>query len=100
MDGLGTLYGSAGIDSLPAVLMGSHTDVVGGDWLDGALGFAYALEAAHVLRLGGAADFAAWSVVDWSDGSEDGRFGRLGLGLGLGSASGSASGSGLGLGLA
>ena len=43
MDGLGTLYGSAGIDSLPAVLMGSHTDVVGGDWLDGALGFAYAL---------------------------------------------------------
>ena len=92
MDGLGTLYGSAGIDSLPAVLMGSHTDVVGGDWLDGALGFAYALEAARVLRLGGAADFAAWSVVDWSDGSdEDGRFGRLGLGLGLG------LGSGLGL---
>ena len=96
MDGLGTLYGSAGIDSLPAVLMGSHTDVVGGDWLDGALGFAYALEAARVLRLGGAADFAAWSVVDWSDGSaEDGRFGRLGLGLGSGLGSGSGSGLGL-----
>ena len=48
MDGLGTVYGSARIDSLPAVLMGSHTDVMGGDWLDGALGFAYALEAARV----------------------------------------------------
>ena len=78
MDGLGTLYGSAGIDTLPAVLMGSHTDVMVGDWLDGALGFAYALEAARVLRQGGAGDFAAWSLVDWSDGSdEDGRFGTL-----------------------
>jgi N-carbamoyl-L-amino-acid hydrolase len=77
MDGLGTLYGSAGIEALPAVLMGSHTDVMRpqGDWMDGALGFSYALEAARVLRQGGASDFAAWSVVDWSD--EEGRFGTL-----------------------
>ena len=76
MDGLGTLYGSAGMDAMPAVLMGSHSDTQPqGGWLDGALGVAYALEAARVLRQGGAADIAAWSVVNWND--EEGRFGVL-----------------------
>lgn len=76
IDGLGTVYGSAGPENVPALLMGSHTDTQPeGGWLDGALGVAYALEAARVLNEGGASDEAAWSVVDWQD--EGGRFGTL-----------------------
>ena len=74
-DGLGTVYGSAGVDNAPALLMGSHTDTRGlVSWLDGALGLAYALEAARVLQQGGAADWTAWSVIDWQL-DESKRFG-------------------------
>lgn len=77
IDGLGSAYGSVGPDNVPALLMGSHTDTrPGRSWLDGTLGIAFALEAARVLRDGGASDFAAWSIVDWADG--EGRFGTLG----------------------
>ncbi|KAL1528063.1 hypothetical protein AB1Y20_009429 [Prymnesium parvum] len=76
LDGMGTVYGSAGVENAPALLMGSHTDTAAADPLDGALGVAYALEAARVLREGGAADLTAWSVVSWQD--RAGRFGALG----------------------
>ena len=50
LDGLGSVYGSSGIDHAPALLMGAHTDTTGpASWLDGSLGLAYALEAARVL---------------------------------------------------
>lgn len=76
IDGLGSVYGSAGLDNVPAVLMGSHTDTQPeGGWLDGTLGLAYALEAARVLHQGGASDFAAWGVIDWQD--EEGLFANL-----------------------
>ena len=63
-DGLGSVYGSAGLDNVPALLMGSHTDTrpEGAGWLDGALGLAYALEAARVLQQGGASEFARESA--------------------------------------
>eukprot|EP00746_Dinoflagellata_sp_MGD_P042143 gnl/MRDRNA2_/MRDRNA2_20207_c0_seq2.p1 gnl/MRDRNA2_/MRDRNA2_20207_c0~~gnl/MRDRNA2_/MRDRNA2_20207_c0_seq2.p1 ORF type:complete len:413 (-),score=85.43 gnl/MRDRNA2_/MRDRNA2_20207_c0_seq2:294-1532(-) len=55
----------------PALLIGSHTDTqVEGGWLDGALGVAYAIEAAYALG-----PAAPLEVVDWSD--EEGRFGIL-----------------------
>lgn len=77
IDGLGSVYGSAGVENAPALLMGSHTDSEpdGGDWLESSLGVAFALEAARVLRQGGAADLGAWAVVDWQDaGSAFGTF--------------------------
>lgn len=76
LDGLGTVYGSSGVENIPALLMGSHTDTrEEADWLVGTLGIAYALEAARVLHQGGAADVGAWSVVDWQD--REGHFGTL-----------------------
>ena len=77
IDGLGSVYGSAGVDNAPALLMGGYTDTsaAGTSWLDGTLGLAYALEAARVLHEGGAADWTAWSVIDWQL-DEKGDFGH------------------------
>ena len=77
LDGLGTVYGSAGVDNVPALLLGAHTDTPPQphSWLDSSLGIAYALEAARVLQQGGAADWTAWSVIDWQDAGS--RFGTL-----------------------
>ena len=77
IDGLGSVYGSAGVDNAPALLMGGYTDTsaAGTSWLDGTLGLAYALEAARVLHEGGAADWTAWSVINWQL-DEEGNFGH------------------------
>jgi len=74
LDGIGTVYGEGGDPHQPALLMGSHSDTQPeGGWLDGALGVAFALEAARVLHAGGAP--GAWAVVDFQD--EEGRFSTL-----------------------
>ena len=66
LDGLASVYGSAGVDNIPTLLMGAHTDTRRrSSALDGAVGIAFALEASRVLHLGGAADWTAWSIVDW-----------------------------------
>lgn len=74
LDGFATVYGEGGNARMPALLMGSHTDTQPkGGWLDGALGVAFALEAARVLHEGGAP--GAWAVIDFQD--EEGRFATL-----------------------
>ena len=74
LDGIGSVYGEGGDDGVPALLMGSHTDTQPeGGWLDGALGVAFAIEAARVLHAGNAP--GAWAIADWQD--EEGRFGTL-----------------------
>eukprot|EP01062_Namystynia_karyoxenos_P024989 TRINITY_DN19792_c0_g1_i1.p1 TRINITY_DN19792_c0_g1~~TRINITY_DN19792_c0_g1_i1.p1 ORF type:complete len:483 (+),score=134.86 TRINITY_DN19792_c0_g1_i1:90-1451(+) len=76
-DGMGTVLARSSGDATASggvLLMGSHSDTQPtGGWLDGALGVAYALEAARALRAAGVP--GAWEVVSWQD--EEGRFSSL-----------------------
>lgn len=74
IDGVGNVHGRSRASG-PAILLGSHSDAVPrGGCLDGALGVAYALEAARAWRRAGAPGPIGLDVVSFA--GEESTFAR------------------------
>src|SRR6476620_7403064 len=74
IDGIGNVFGTSA-KAGPKLLAGSHLESQNyAGWLDGPLGFVYALEAARVLNIDPALKGAV-EVVAWCD--EEGHFGSF-----------------------
>ncbi|WP_445680111.1 Zn-dependent hydrolase [Radicibacter daui] len=75
-DGAANIFGRFGLDSGPAILIGSHLDTVAnGGAFDGALGVCVALECVRRLKETGFSPATAIEVIATSE--EEGRFGGM-----------------------